>query len=93
MLHLIAPIVPYFFPGGRAVKWFKTGLEITNSTNPLVVTKNITLMVLECCAPPLIRLLGHCIAAVGTIGASITCPNPFTIESALHFISEIYEQC
>ena len=36
MLNLIVKAV---FPGGRALKLIKKGLNITNSTNPLVIGK------------------------------------------------------
>jgi hypothetical protein len=49
-------------PGGRALKLFNYGVNITNSTNVLTVTKNITLTVLECCAPPPVRLAAQCVA-------------------------------
>lgn len=52
MLDLIASGASILFPGGRALKLVKTGVNITNSTNPLVLTKNITLTILDCCAPP-----------------------------------------
>ena len=47
----------YMFRGGRALKLIKNGVSITNSINPLTLTKNITLMVLDCSAPPPIRLI------------------------------------
>lgn len=49
------------FPGGRALKLIKNSVNITNSTNPLTLTKNITLTVLDCCAPPPVRLVAHCV--------------------------------
>jgi hypothetical protein len=47
--------------------------------SPLVLAKNITLTVLDCCAPPPVRLAGHCLGTVGLIGASVVAPNPVTI--------------
>lgn len=93
MLDLITTGATYLFPGGRALKLIKNGVKITNSTNPLIVTKNITLTVLDCCAPPPVRLVAHCIAAGAVIAASVASPNPVTIGSAVHLISEIYENC
>jgi hypothetical protein len=69
------------------------GINITNSTNPLTLTKNITLTVLDCCAPPPVRLVAHCISAGALIAASVVSPNPVTIGSALHIVTEIYENC
>jgi hypothetical protein len=83
----------YFFPCGRVVKLFANGVNITNSTSPLALTKNITLTVLDCCAPSPIRLAANCIGAVALIGASIAYPNTLTISSAVHLVSEIYNNC
>ena len=47
MLNLITTGVTYLFPGGRALKLVKNGINVTNSTNPLILTKNITLMVVD----------------------------------------------
>mgnify|MGYP003497595190 FL=1 len=85
--------ITYLFLGGRALKLFKNGVNLTNSTNPLMVTKNITLTVLDCCAPPPVRLVTHCIGAGAVIAASVASPNPVTIGSAIHLISEIYDNC
>jgi hypothetical protein len=43
----------YLFSGSRVLKLVKNGVNITNSTNTLQVSTNITLTVLDCCAPPL----------------------------------------
>lgn len=93
MFQFISGIGTYLFPGGRALKLVKSGVNITNSTNPLVLTKNITITVIDCCAPPPIRLAFHCTAVVATIGASIVSPNPVTIGSAIHLVTEIYDIC
>ena len=85
--------ITYLFLGGRALKLFKNGVTLTNSTNPQMVTKNITLTVLDCCAPPPVRLVAHCIGAGAVIAASVASPNPITIGSAIHLISEIYDNC
>ena len=63
MLNLIAAGATYLFPGGRALKLVKDGINVTNSTNPLILIKNITLIVVDCCTPPPVRLAAHCIAA------------------------------
>lgn len=47
MLDLIANGATLVFPAGRALKLAKNGFKITNSINPLVLTKNITLTVLD----------------------------------------------
>ena len=51
MLNLIAAGATYLFPGGRALKLVKDGINVTNSTNPV------------------------------------------TIGSAIHVVTEIYENC
>lgn len=86
---MFADFVTYMFPGGRALKFIKNGVNITNSTNPLQITKNITLTVLDCCAPPPLRLTAYCIGARAVIAASVAV----TIGSAIHLVSEIYENC
>ncbi|WP_297691732.1 hypothetical protein [uncultured Eudoraea sp.] len=93
MWDIIATGGIYIFPGGRALKLIKNGVNVTNSTNPLVLTKNITLTIIDCCAPPPLRLAAHCIGATAVIAASVASPNPVTIGSAVHLISEIYENC
>jgi len=87
MLNLITELLTYMFPGGRTVKLIKNRVTITNSSNPLVLTKNITLTVIDCCILPPLRLAAHCIAA------SVASPNPVTIGSAINLVTEIYEQC
>ena len=93
MLNFIASAATYLFPGGRALKLVKGGINITNSTNPLVLTKNITFVVIDCCTPPPFRLAAHCVAAGSLIAASVVAPNPVTIGSAIHAATEIYENC
>lgn len=93
MLNFITSGLTYMFPGGRALKLVKTGFSITNSSSPLVLTKNITLTVIDCCTPPPVRLAAHCIGATAIIAASVASPNPVTIGSAIHLITEIYDQC
>jgi hypothetical protein len=94
MLDLITTGATFLFPGGRALKLIKNGVCIYNSTNVQILTKNITLTVLDCCcAPPPARLLAHCVVAGVLIVASVTTPNVVTIGSAIHIVSEIYEKC
>ena len=61
-------------------------MHITNSSNPLVLTKNITLTVIDCCTPTPVRLVAHCIVTGAVITASVASPNPVTIGSAFHLI-------
>ena len=80
MFQIFSTAATYLFPGGRALKLVKGGV-------------NITLTVVDCCAPPPVRLAFHCAGVVATIGASIAAPNPVTIGSAVHLVTEIYENC
>ena len=90
----IAGVVsPLIFPGGRAVKLIKSGVRISESTNPCTVATNITLTVLDCCSPPPVRLATRCITAVGLLGVSIQAPNPVTLGSFIHIMNDIYETC
>lgn len=93
MFNLIVTYAPSLFPGGRALKLVKNGINVTNSTNPLTLTKNITLTVLDCCAPPPVRLAAHCVAVGAMITASVVSPNPVAIGSSIHMITEIYDNC
>ena len=93
MLNFISEALTYVFPGGRVLKLVKGGVNITSSTNPLILAKNITVTVVECCSPPPIRLAAHCIGATTVIVASIASPNPVTIGSAIHLVGELYEKC
>lgn len=70
----------------------KDGVNITSSTNPLILAKNVPITVVDCCAPPPIRLAAHCITATTLIKASIASPNLATIGSAIHLVEEIYEK-
>ena len=90
---LVSTGVSCIFPAGRAVKLVKDGVNITNSANPLILAKNITLTVLDCCAPPPIRLAAHCIAAGVLTLSTLTSPNPVTAGGAIHAITEIYNKC
>lgn len=93
MIDLIVAGASYLFPVGRALKLIKAGVKVTNSTNPLIATKNITLMVLDCCTPPPVKLVAHCVAGGSLVVASVVSPNPVTIGSAVHIIKEIYDDC
>ena len=60
---------------------------------PLIFAKNITLVVADCCTPPPVRLAAHCVATGSLIAASVVSPNPVTIGSAIHVVTEIYDNC
>lgn len=67
-LAIASKVGPNLFPLGRLIKVARSGYKITNSTNPLTVASNITLTVLECCAPPPLRLALPCV----TFGVVLT---------------------
>ena len=90
---MFTDLFTYMFPGGPVLRLVKNGVNITNSTNPFTLTKNITLTIVDCCAPPPLRLAAHCVAAGALITASIVSPNPVTIGSSIHIITELYDNC
>jgi Na+-translocating ferredoxin:NAD+ oxidoreductase RnfE subunit len=81
------------FPLLRIAKLAKSGFAITSSTNPVILAKNVTLTVIDCCAPPPVRLAAHCVAAASLVVTSFMAPNAFTVGAAAHMISEIYDNC
>lgn len=91
--NLIPAAADIIFPSFRAAKLIRAGANVTNSTNPLVITKNVTLLVVACCSPPPVRLAAHCIAAGALIVASVVSPNAITFGSTIHVIKEIYDDC
>ena len=93
MLTIITAAVSYVFPSFRLFKLAQAGINVTTSSNPLILTKNITLAVIDCCTPPPVRLAAHCVGTVAVVGASIVSPNPITVCSTLHLVTEIYDQC
>lgn len=78
------------YPFGRTCKIIKDRVLITNATNLLEITKNITLTVIDYCAPPPIRLAARRVTAVGLITVSITNPNSYTIGTFIHLVTDIY---
>ena len=83
----------YLFPAGRSVKLARDAMKVTSSRNPLVLSKNVTLMVIDCCCPPPVKLVAHCLSVGALIGSACIIPNPITVGSAIHSVAEIYENC
>lgn len=81
------------FPIGRAIKLVKYGSKAVNSTNPITIAANVTLTIVECCAPPPIRLAATCLAFAASAASSAVAPNPISVGATLHFATEIYEKC
>ena len=92
-LAVVSKIGPNIFPLGRAVKVIRTGYNVTNSTNPLTIGANITLIVLECCAPPPVRLAVTCVAFAAVLTSAVMAPNPVSVGATAHFMGEIYDKC
>lgn len=90
---MIGALATYLFSGGHTLKLVKNSVNVTNLTNPLILTKNITLVFFDCFAPPPVRLAFHCLGVVATIGAATAASNPVTIGSAIHLVTELCEQC
>ena len=86
-------LINYIFLAGRILRLTKDAANMTSSANPLVLIKNVTLVAIDCCLPLQIKLTIHCIAAASLLEASVVSPNPVTVGSAIHIISEIYENC
>ena len=89
MINLIATAY-YIFLGTRAAELFRDSINVTNSTNPLVFTKNIPLIVVDCYTPLLgVRLAVYFVMARSLIAASVVSLSPLTISSAIHVVTEI----
>ena len=81
------------FPAIRTTQLFyKTG-RIMNSTNPVSLATNITLTVVECCSPPLLRLTSQCLSIVTLVGASWAFSNPTTIDWTVSLLRGLYFKC
>jgi hypothetical protein len=84
---------PNIFPLGRIVKVVRSGYNVTNSTNPLSIGANITFTVLECCAPPPLRLAVICVSFAAALTSTVMSPNPVSLGATVHFMGEIYDKC
>ena len=67
----------------RVVKLVRYGVKITNSTNPITVVGNVILTVLDCCAPPSIRLAATCAASATSAAVA---PNPIRHLSHIYYL-------
>ena len=54
------------------------GSELANSTNPLVIAKNVTLTVAEVCLPPQVKYPVRCTVFLAMCGYSLWSPEPFS---------------
>ena len=71
----------------------KAGFNVISSKNPLIITKNITLVVVDCCTPPALHIIDHCMAGPRLITVAVIAPSSVTFGSAVHVIGEIYDNC
>jgi len=62
-------------------------------TNPITIAANLTLTIIECCAPPPVRLAATCVAFAASAASSAVAPNPVSVGATLHFATELYEKC
>jgi hypothetical protein len=81
------------FPHYLLVTLIRNGVKIPNLTSPLLIRKNITLTIIDCCASPPVRLTVQCVAASLLSVVSVISSNPITIGSAIPIVTEIYENC
>ena len=66
IIQYVTPLkeyVPYHDLFSRATNLYSLAKDTTNSTNPVVLTTNITLTVLECCIPLPVSLTFYDLAA------------------------------
>ena len=86
-------LISYVFPGVWTATLYKKALNVTSLTNPITLSKNVTLVVIDCCASPPLRLTAHYLSAALLLAASCVMPNSITFGSFIHVITEIYENC
>ena len=81
------------FPAVRTSQLlWKTG-KLVNSSDPILLTTNITQTLVECCCPPSLRLASQCLSIVTLLGASFVSPNPATIGCTISMVSDLYFKC
>ena len=96
IIQYVAPLkeyVPYYGVFSRATNLYSLAKNASNSTNPVVLTTNITLTVLECCTPHSVSLTFHCLAAIGSVGATCLAPNLTIATASLGIVAELYKKC
>lgn len=72
-MSLIGESLTYRFPGDRALKLIKNGVNMRKSSNFLILTKNISLTISDCCTPGSVRLADH---SIGTCVVSMVYGAP-----------------
>lgn len=81
MFQVFSGITTYLLPGDQALKVVKGAINIINSTNKFVLTKNITLIMLAYSILLPVSLVFSCAGVVVTLGYTI------------YLVTEIYESC
>ena len=80
------------YPGGRAVKLFKSSAQINNSTNLAVLGKDIGRSIAYICLPPPLRLAAECGFALTSLIAFVCSPSFGTSGAFLHVVGELYKK-
>jgi len=97
LLGGILGAVEYVFPCGKILKLARSAVNITESKNPIILAKNVTYIVIDCCTPlpirPPLKLALKCLAAGASLGVTLVQPNPTSAGAAVHFILDLYEEC
>lgn len=84
----------YLFPAGRLVKLSKTVIKNSESSDPIVMAKNLTMTVLDCCSSNSgLKIAIKCTSGITLFSTLIVSPNPITFGACLNMLSEIYEDC
>ena len=79
-------LLPWGFPVGRIAKLAIAGANVTNSSNPVLVAKNVSLAVVNCCAPPKVRVAAKCLALTSLIASTPVSPSTATLGAIIHII-------
>ena len=66
-------------------------VDITNFSNLLIIPKNVNLTMLNYYSLSFIHLINDCVNVIAFITASVKHLNLVMINSAINFVSEIYE--
>lgn len=90
MLNLILAGAGYLFPASRILNLSRNGINMTSSTNPVILSKNVTLMVIDCCSFYLLKLIAYCVMASSLIGVSLLIFDLITVGLAIHVTTEIH---
>jgi hypothetical protein len=91
-LAVAGKVSTLFFPCGRIIKVLRSGYKVTNATNPFTVGANITLPVVDCCAPPPLKLAVSCTTFFVLLASTLMAPTPVGVGATVHYLGEIYDK-